>query len=294
VVRPHSDLLSYFLVALTSSEYGRSYFQNSAKQSTNLAIINSCQLKAFPVLLPPLAEQQAIAAVISTWDGAIRQIRQLIETKIKFKDGLMYQLLTGKRRFKFTDQWRTVSLKEVTQESEERNRGRLGNESVMAVTKTDGIVPMRERSIASDINRYLVVKKDWFAYNPMRLNIGSIARWTDDEEVLVSPDYVVFRCKEASDVAVDPEFLDQYRRSSLWERYVVSSGNGSVRIRIYFSDLSAMKLTIPPVVEQRKIAAVLNTADIEIELLTNQLHALKKQKQGLMQKLITGQLRMKL
>jgi type I restriction enzyme S subunit len=296
VVRPHSDLLSYFLASLTSSDYGRAYFQSCSKQSTNLASINSSQLKAFPVPLPTRSEQEDITGVLSTWDRGIRRLSDLIAAKLRFKQGLMQQLLTGKRRFKsFRDEWQTVHLKDVAEECEERNRGRLGTDSVMAVTKAEGIVPMRERTIAADINRYSIVKKDYFAYNPMRLNIGSIARWSGENDVLVSPDYVVFHCKKPRDDghAIDTDFLDQYRRSYLWERYVTSSGNGSVRVRIYFNDLGGMKLKLPSLKEQQRIAAVLNTADRELELLRRELDALKTQKKGLMQKLLTGQVRVK-
>ena len=66
----------------------------------------------------------------------------------------------------------------------------MGLESVMAVTKADGIVPMRERTIGASIDRYLVVQKNCFAYNPMRINIGSIARWQGEKDILVSPDYI--------------------------------------------------------------------------------------------------------
>jgi type I restriction enzyme S subunit len=243
-----------------------------------------------------LFEQQAIAHVLSAWDRGIRQLSDLIAAKLRFKQGLMHQLLTGRRRFKeFGDEWQTVLLKDVAEECEERNRGRLRTDSVMAVKKAEGIVPMRERTIAADIDRYSVVKKDYFAYNPMRLNIGSIARWSGDRDVLVSPDYVVFHCKKPTDdrPAIDTGFLDQYRRSSLWERYVTSSGNGSVRVRIYFSDLGGMKLNLPSMAEQRKITAALNAADREIDFLRKELDALKTQKKGLMQKLLTGQVRVK-
>ena len=105
----------------------------------------------------------------------------------------------------------------------------------MGVTKAAGMVPMKERVIGSSLERYKVVQKDWLAYNPMRLNIGSIARWADEEQVLVSPDYVVFRClEEPADPGLAPEYLDQLRRSDEWEQHVSVAGNGSVRIRIYY------------------------------------------------------------
>lgn len=241
-----------------------------------------------------LVEQRSIAKIVSAWDRGIRQLSDLIAAKVRFKQGLMQQLLTGRRRFsEFKGKWAKVRLDDVAEESSERNRGRLGTDSVMAVTKAEGIVPMRERTIAADIDRYSLVRKNDFAYNPMRLNIGSIARWTGDRDILVSPDYVVFRCKSMSSEGggIDPDFLDQYRRSPFWERYVTSSGNGSVRVRIYFDDLGRMKIDLPPSPEQREIADFLMTADREIELLRKELEAFKTQKKGLMQKLLTGQIR---
>jgi type I restriction enzyme S subunit len=261
---------------------------------TGMPKINQQDLNRLVIPLPPIHIQKDIGAVVSVWDRGIRQLSDLIAAKVRFKQGLMQQLLTGKRRFKsFTGEWRTVHLKDVAEECEERNRGRMGTESVMAVTKAEGIVPMRERTIAADIDRYSVVKKNYFAYNPMRLNIGSISRWSGDTDVLVSPDYVVFHCKKprGEAPAIDTDFLDQYRRSSLWERYVTKSGNGSVRVRIYFNDLGNMRLNLPSLPEQRKIAAILNSADREIHLLKKELDTLREQKRGLTQKLLTGQIR---
>jgi type I restriction enzyme S subunit len=296
VLRPKSDVDSLFLFHLTTSDGFRKAGAASMVGSAGQKRLQPGFVRTFAFSLPPLPEQKAIASVVTTWDRGIRQLSDLIAAKLRFKQGLMQQLLTGRRRFKeFHDKWRTVHLKDVAEECEERNRGRLGTDSVMAVTKAEGIVPMRERTIAADIDRYSVVQKNYFAYNPMRLNIGSIARWSGDRDVLVSPDYVVFHCKKPTEgrPAIDTGFLDQYRRSSLWERYVTSSGNGSVRVRIYFSDLGGMKLDLPSMAEQRKIAAALNAADREIDLLRKELDALKTQKKGLMQKLLTGQVRVK-
>lgn len=282
--------LYYCLSALTN------YLRKEVASGVGQPNLNTELIGNVHITKPALSTQRAIACILSTWDRGIRQLSDLVAAKLRFKQGLMQQLLTGRRRFKeFHDKWRTVHLKDVAEECEERNRGRLGTDSVMAVKKAEGIVPMRERTIAADIDRYSVVKKDCFAYNPMRLNIGSIARWSGDRDVLVSPDYVVFHCKKPTEgrPTIDTGFLDQYRRSSLWERYVTSSGNGSVRVRIYFSDLGGMKLNLPSMPEQRKIAATLNTADREIDLLRKELDALKTQKKGLMQKLLTGQVRVK-
>ncbi|MFP4382217.1 MAG: restriction endonuclease subunit S [Candidatus Sumerlaeia bacterium] len=93
----------------------------------------------------------------------------------------------------------------------------------------------------------------------MRLNIGSIARWPGDEPVLVSPDYIVFCCSNDSDQKIDPNYLDHFRYSDQWDRFVTLSGDGSVRVRIYFRDLATLRLSIPSLSEQQKIAACLSS-----------------------------------
>lgn len=64
-------------------------------------------------------------------------------------------------------------------------------------------------------------------------------------------------------------------------------------MRIYYDDLARMKLELPSYAEQRRIASLLDAADREIDLLRKQLEAVKEQKKGLMQKLLTGQVRVK-
>ena len=179
-----------------------------------------------------------------------------------------------------------VRLGEVTEESTARNGSRLPPASVMGVRKEDGIVQMEGRLVAADISRYKLVGSNWFAYNPMRLNIGSIARWQGDSVVLVSPDYVVFRCLEQSTpAALHPEYLDHFRRSSQWDAFVNEAGDGGVRVRIYYRDISQLRLIVPDVVEQQKIADCLGSLADLIAAEGRKLEALRRHKQGLMQQL---------
>jgi type I restriction enzyme, S subunit len=183
------------------------------------------------------------------------------------------------------DTVREVQLKDVTAESTTRNGETLPPTSVMGVTKTEGIVPMEERIIALDIARYKLVQKDWFAYNPMRLNIGSIARWQGESDILVSPDYVVFKCLDEAGSGIDPAFLDHFRRSDAWEGFVTQGGDGSVRVRIYYRDIGRLPLTLPSIVEQQKIADCLTSLDELIAAQGRKVEALKAHKKGLMQQL---------
>jgi len=180
---------------------------------------------------------------------------------------------------------RSVLLGDVTEECRSRNGNKHSSTLVMGVTKAEGIVPMEARLIAADTARYKLVETDWFAYNPMRLNIGSIARWEGEQEILVSPDYVVFKCISDDETGCAPGYLDQFRRTKAWEEFVTEGGDGSVRVRIYYKDIARIFLSLPPLPEQQKVADCLSSLDDLIAAQGQKVDALKTHKKGLMQQL---------
>jgi len=248
-------------------------------------------LEEYPVPLPPLPEQRKISDILSTWDEALETLDALIAAKDRQKQALMQQLLTGKTRVKGAKgKWKKVQLGELAENRSDQNKGKLGTELLYGVTKADGVVPMRDHVKGESFHRCKLLEHDWFAYNPMRINIGSIARWQGNKTVMVSGDYIVFRCFEDR---LSPAYLDQLRQSWMWQSFVTKGGNGSVRIRIYFSDLAEFTFPCPPLAEQQQIAAILDTADQELSLLRTQRQTLDQQKRGLMQRLLTGRIRVK-
>ena len=118
----------------------------------------------------------------------------------------------------------------------------------------------------------------------MRINVGSIACNSSNGPVLVSPDYVVFGCKMEE---LLPDYLNHLMQTHRWRHYVNEGGDGSVRIRIYYSHLSTFSFPIPELEEQRAIADCLNNAGQEIEHLKSLVEDYRQQKRGLMQKLLT-------
>lgn len=240
------------------------------------------------VALPPLPEQQKIANVLGTWDEALEKHDALIAAKDRRKQALTQQLLSGRSTKK---KWPRVSLSEVAEACSIRNGEKLERTRLYAVTKAEGMVPMRENVQGATINRCQIVERGWFAYNPMRINIGSIARWEHDDPVMVSPDYVVFKTDETRLLS---DYLNHVRRGIAWSDFVGAAGNGSVRVRIWFEDLGCFKFPLPSIPEQRAIANILDAADAELRLLRQQRAALDHQKRGLMQQLLTGRIRVSL
>ncbi|MEZ5844814.1 MAG: restriction endonuclease subunit S [Hyphomicrobiaceae bacterium] len=249
--------------------------------------LNRDVCEAIPTLRPPICEQRRIADILRTWDEAIEKTDRLIASKSKAFDHWSLMLLSGRKRLGSTrSNWQSVALTDVTSEATTRNGGSLGDDVVMGVNKSLGMIPMKDHVRAADLSRYKVVAPEAFAYNPMRLNIGSIAQNLHGREVLVSPDYVAF---SANSDALLPAYFDYLRRSWLWSRFVKTAGSGGVRVRIYYDDLADFVFELPPVPEQRRIVDVLDTGRREIALLEAQRDTLAKQKRGLMQKLLTGE-----
>lgn len=246
--------------------------------------LNSDLLRSLPIQLPPPPEQRRVAQTLSTWDEAVHALACEIESK--------QVLLAGRRAVAIQRQSPPiVPLRDLARPLTVRNGKRYGREAVMGVLKNEGLVPMKEHVIAGDISRYLVAPPQSFSYNPMRINIGSIAMSSFDHPIIVSPDYVVFACN--SDKLL-PEFLNHVRKTRLWADFVGAAGNGSVRVRIYFETLADFEFPLPSLSEQQSIVEFLNDAEREIAILMSELEALKKQRDAVATELLTGRLRVPL
>ncbi|MDF3810770.1 MULTISPECIES: restriction endonuclease subunit S [Rhodopseudomonas] len=251
------------------------------------------ELLSITTSVPPLLEQRRIAQIIGAWNEVLEITERLITAKTAKFDHLSHALLSGRLRFgRKRANWQSVALTEVTLEVTARNGGgQFGANAVMGVHKLQGMIPMKDHVRATDLSRYKIVRTGAFAYNPMRLNIGSIAQNNNGRDVLVSPDYVAFEpCPES----LMPAYFDHIRRTSMWTRFVKSAGSGGVRVRIYYDDLADFIFELPPVDEQARLVEVLDTGRREIEILERQRRALARQKRGLMQKLLTGEWEVKI
>ncbi|WP_019000803.1 restriction endonuclease subunit S [Succinimonas amylolytica] len=112
-----------------------------------------------------------------------------------------------------------------------------------------------------DKTTYKIVPKGYFAYNPSRINVGSIDWQNSEDNVIVSPLYVVFKCSDS----LDQDYLKYFLKSSVGVRLINEKTSGSVRNSLKFKELSEFELNIVDVEEQRKIVNTLKLIESAIE-----------------------------
>jgi type I restriction enzyme S subunit len=252
-------------------------------------------LERLPIVVPPVREQKRLVAIIQQWTEATNILAKLIAAKLRFKQGLMQQLLTGQRRFKgFDGEMKLVRMGDIAQEVSERNT--CGDEvTVLSCTKHDGLVDsltyFGKRVFSEDTSPYKVVRRNEFAYATNHIEEGSIGLLIHSDIGLVSPMYTVFR----TNGQVVPQYLFRVLKTETLRQVFASFTSASVNRRgsLRWKQFSTIQLRLPSKEEQTKINDLMSIADHEIDLLRKQLAALKQQKKGLMQKLLTGQVRIK-
>ncbi|WP_061568358.1 restriction endonuclease subunit S [Caldibacillus debilis] len=286
----NKDFLFYYLLKLEDT--WKKYGQTGSQMNLNTDIVGN-ELIPLPNVED---EQQKIADILSTWDKAIELKEKLIEQKKEQKKGLMQRLLTGKVRLPgFDGKWIKLKIKDLIKEVNDRTTQNNQYE-VLSVTK-NGIVPQREqfnKQIASEDNTgYKIVRRNNLVFSTMNLWMGSLDVLTTHDVGIVSPAYKVFEFIEQN---INPLFGKYFMLSDYMIRiYKMNSEQGAsiVRRNLDMDGLLNTIVSVPPVEEQREIFKVLQSADDELTLLCSELEALKQQKRGLMQLLLSGKVRVK-
>jgi type I restriction enzyme S subunit len=245
-----------------------------------------------PLLLPPLPEQRKIAEILTTWDEARTHLDALIEAQERRKKALMQQLLTGRCRLKgFTTKWKIFRFSDFLVES--RIHGSDGSTANKLTVKLygRGVVPKQERLAGSENTRYFRRNAGQFIYSKLDfLNgaFGIVPEHLDGYETTL--DVPAF---DVCDTADSKWLLYFVSREEFYSQQLGAAAGGRKARRVNPSEFLAMKFPAPILEEQRQIAAILDTADQELALLRNQRTLLDQQKRGLMQRLLTGKLRVK-
>ena len=259
-----------------NSEITLANLKKYATGTTSVAAIYTKDLLKLKFLLPPLPEQKKIADCLSTWDSAIEKQSALINALTQRKKALMQQLLTGKKRLPgFSDEWKEVKLGEISikKSSTLQANSLEENNGEFKVYGASGIVANID--FYNESEEYIGIVKDGSGVGNLML------------------------CDAKSSVLGTLDIIKNNKKSNLFFIYLILSKIhfekykvGGAIPHIYYRDYSREKINIPSLSEQTAIAAILATADRELQLQKDKLAQLQTQKKGLMQVLLTGKKRL--
>ena len=261
-------------------------------QGIKVCSISKKAISNTKLAVPPMEEQRKIAEILGVWDEAIEKQSRLIEKLELRKRALMQRLLTGRTRLPgFTTPWQKVKLGEIFKE---RNETKCEHLPLLSITAERGVILQSESdkkdTSNDDKSKYKRICPNDIGYNTMRMWQGRSA--LSAMEGIVSPAYTIVTPK----VGIDPLFISELIKQPrvVYDFWTHSQGLVGDTLNCKFHDFSQVKVAIPSLPEQKAIAKVLTTADDEIAIHRKKLDALRLQKRGLMQQLLTGKTRVKI
>ena len=239
--------------------------------------LNFEQIRSFPISLPSINEQNKLTCLLDKINERIATQARLIEDLKKLRCAIVEKMFKqSKANGRLGDFIEQVSV---------RNKNGLYS-NVLSVSNKQGFVKQSEqfedRTVASeDTSNYKIVKRNNFAYNPARINVGSIARLTKFDVGIVSPMYVCFRTK----ASIIPEYMEAFFTSQQFFYEMMKRLEGSVRLCLSYEGLCNIPVYIPDMNKQiamgQNISLILSKIGLEIEYL-GRLH---QQKQYLLRKM---------
>jgi len=237
--------------------------------------INSQEYASFPVYTTSLQEEDKIATFLKLLDERIITQNKIIEDLKKLKSAIIEKEYTHKTKS-------NSHIGDFIEQTSKRNKNRA-IQNVLSVSNRQGFIQQSEqfenRSVASDdTSSYKIVKKNNFAFNPARINVGSIARLTTFDRGIVSPMYICFRTKDT----LFPEYLDYYFETKQFFTEIQKRLEGSVRQCLSFEGLCNIPLCIPTIEVQQQVGKQLSTLVQEIKLEIDFLELLQRQKKFLL------------
>lgn len=253
------------------------------RSKTGQPLISQGPIHSLKIVIPSINDQQAIAHLARTWDIAIEKMEKLIKTKEKRFSWLIKSLIGNQ-----CGHWDHLQTEKIFKTISEKKNG---GEELLSVTQDREVIPRtmlegRVMSPEGTTDGYKLIKKGDFAIS-LRSFQGGIEY--SRHQGLISPAYTVLRPKLKIHDDFYRHFFKTYRFIEKYLNIAVIGIRDGKQISI--PDFMTVKIPYPPLEQQKEIATVLNSARQEIDLMKKQAEAYRKQKSGLMQKLLTGQWR---
>lgn len=310
IFRPNKDIIGSYI----------SYSINSVRktdlaklaQGSSVYHLYSSSLSEFDVFVPPLKEQQKIAEILTTIDKQIENTDQLIEKTKELKKGLMQQLLAsgiGHTQFKKTEhgeipmEWEVVQFKDIFQSIKSGISRRFSPQDI-------GYPVIRSSNIKNNLLD-LSDLKYWYLTDPQGSELESLI--LDKGDILLNfinslaqigkccifdaydRDYIyttnIFRVKVQKEKAIN-KFFYYYSQTKKYEKDIQNIVKPAVNQASFTkADFEQLSIPIPHIEEQQKIVEILSSVDEQIDYYVKEKEKYMELKKGLMQKLLTGKLR---
>ena len=278
---PHrGELDSYFIFSRT--EELKRYGELVGAGSTFVEVSGK-QMAVMELMMPPtMREQQTIGGFFQQLDHLIT----LHQRKCISFTGRAGRLISTVNKKRITSSWEQRKFSDITFPAGEKNRDNLPLESY-SITNEHGFVPQDEKfenggtMREADKRMYYIVSPNSFAYNPARINVGSIGYQNIGKNVIVSSLYEVFKTSED----VDDRLLWHWFKSPDFQKLIMQLQEGGVRLYFYYDKLCMGEVSLPSLEEQRKIGKLFDTLDNLITLHQRELEKLQNIKKSMLEKM---------
>ena len=261
-------------------------------ESTGVPQLTVPQLSSYDICFPKdIVEEKKIGTYFNQLDRLITLHQRKCEQTKKLKKYMLQKMFpqNGAKvpeiRFDgFTYDWEQRKFSEFVENVAVRNREGLELECY-AVTNDRGFISQKEAhddfGYMADVDKtaYNIVPPNSFAYNPARINVGSIGYYAGTENVIVSSLYEVFQTADY----VEDGFLWHWFKSTHFPKWIERLQEGSVRLYFYYDKLIQCEMKMPSLEEQKKIGKYFDNLDHLITLHQRKCDELKKMKKYMLQ-----------
>ncbi|MCK0190660.1 restriction endonuclease subunit S [Arenibacter sp. F20364] len=270
----------------------RSYRFVRLSQGTSIKGFTTKDIKSAKFAYPTIPEQQKIAHFLTAIDNRI-QILEKKKTLLKqYKKGTMQKIFKQEIMFKDDDgnafpKWEKKKLGHLTYKVGKKNKENI-QYPIYSINNQEGFRPQSEQfegldsnDRGYDIGMYKIVYEKTFAYNPARINVGSIGYSYDLNEVIISSLYVCFK----TNTKLEDLYLLAYLDTDRFNKDILRYQEGGVRQYLFYENFSQIKIPLPSNQEQIKIAKFLAAIDKNIALVNKKIEQTKSFKKGLLQQM---------
>lgn len=281
----------YFEPSKRINKYLLPLVNKGAKNTMNIS--DETALKGRISIPNSIGEQKAICDYLDNLDTLIGSSTSRLASLKQMKAASLQAMFPQegetkpKIRFKgFEGEWEKVSFSEISFHAGLKNRDNLPLESY-SISNEHGFIPQDEQfenggtMTNADKTMYYIVSPNSFAYNPARINVGSLGYYDGNQDVIVSSLYEVFKTNEDT----DDRFLLYWFKTDIFKKKIEQFQEGGVRLYFFYDKLCKCDMLRPSLAEQQAIASYFTSLDRQITLQSQRLEKLKQIKAACLDKM---------